>query len=264
MGEEAIQDPVEETGEATEEIKETPETGEPGAPAPEEAPKPETAETTGKETEQDELRKAQARAAWAERELKRQQRAAASQPQPPERAKDLGPEPKVEDFTDYNDYVKATQAWTYKTERAKERQEEAKQEIQRKSAERRGKIDSIVATETAKDPQFTKKAFLPAGPLEDLLIDSPELVNIALYFGGHIDEAVKLHELAGTNPIQAAREIGRLETRLANKTPQPRTTTKAPAPTKPVDGGPAGLQKDPAKMTMAEYKAWRDAGGGKT
>ena len=59
-------------------------------------------------------------------------------------------------------------------------------------------------------------------------------------------------------PIEAARELGRLEARL--QAPRPKTTTTAPPPVSPIKGSaPAG--KAPSSMSVDEYRAWRAAGG---
>lgn len=64
--------------------------------------------------------------------------------------------------------------------------------------------------------------------------------------------------LLNMRPLDVAREIGRLEASLS--TPRPRTATTAPPPVSPVKGSaPAG--KDPARMTGAEFIAWRMNGG---
>lgn len=66
-------------------------------------------------------------------------------------------------------------------------------------------------------------------------------------------------QIAAMHPVEAARAIGRIEARV--QAPKPRTETNAPAPISPVRGS-AGASRDPAKMSVSEYAAWR-AGGGK-
>ena len=58
------------------------------------------------------------------------------------------------------------------------------------------------------------------------------------------------------NPVQRAREIGRIEATLAAPKPQ----SRAPDPISPVKST-VPVSKDPARMTAAEYDAWRQAGG---
>lgn len=59
---------------------------------------------------------------------------------------------------------------------------------------------------------------------------------------------------ARMDPVSQARELGRLEARLAM--PKPKTETSAPDPIKPVKAT-SRAQKDPSKMTMAEYRKYR-------
>jgi hypothetical protein len=70
----------------------------------------------------------------------------------------------------------------------------------------------------------------------------------------------KVAELNRMSPLAAAKEIGRLESRLS--LPKPKTTTSAPPPVAPIRGS-AAPAKDPSKMSPAEYRAWRQKGGGK-
>ena len=57
---------------------------------------------------------------------------------------------------------------------------------------------------------------------------------------------------------EAARAIGRIEASL--QAPKPRTETQAPNPIAPVRGS-VGATRDPAKMSFAEFKAFRESGG---
>ena len=65
-------------------------------------------------------------------------------------------------------------------------------------------------------------------------------------------------QIAGLNAVEAARAIGRIEASLSR--PKPKTETNAPPPISPVRGS-AGASRDPSKMSVAEYAAWRAAGG---
>lgn len=78
--------------------------------------------------------------------------------------------------------------------------------------------------------------------------------QIAYYLGKNKAEAAKI---AALRLASQAAAIGRLEAKLSAPS-APRNPP--PAPPSPVNGVAAGVQKDPAKMTMAEYVAWRNAG----
>jgi hypothetical protein len=239
MGEETVAPPEGE-------IEVPPEAGDEGTPTPEATPpEPETISI-------EEHKKLQGRLAWAERELRRQQRA---QEPPPEKPAEAKGKPKASDYDDYNDYVEALTDW--KVENL--RKEQTKKHETETRQQKFNRHDEMVSKELAKDPEFRNKAFIPVG-LEDVIFDCDNWAQIALYLGEHFDEATNLMNLSQSNPIQAAREIGKLEIKLTN--PPQRTDTKAPSPTKTVGGGESAGKK-PEDMTPSEYKAWRSSGGGK-
>jgi len=66
-------------------------------------------------------------------------------------------------------------------------------------------------------------------------------------------------------PVKAARAIAQLEAKLAaNPAPPPKKTTNAPPPIKPLGtSATAGISKDPDKMTVKEFEAWRLSQGAK-
>jgi hypothetical protein len=79
--------------------------------------------------------------------------------------------------------------------------------------------------------------------------------QVALHLAQNIAEAVRISSLPAT---RQAVEIGRLEAKLSAPAPKPiqPKVTKAPAPPTPV-GSSETAGKDPAKMNMNEYAAWR-------
>jgi hypothetical protein len=94
--------------------------------------------------------------------------------------------------------------------------------------------------------------------MAEAIIESEKGAEVLYHLGSHPDEAKRIAMLS---PLAAARELGRIEARLSM--PAPRTTTKAPPPVKPVGASDAGVRKDPATMSQAEYEAWRAGGGGR-
>jgi hypothetical protein len=79
--------------------------------------------------------------------------------------------------------------------------------------------------------------------------DGPAL---AYFLGKNPHEAARL---ASLSPSAAAIQMGRMAERL--KAPPRRTASSAPPPVGPVTGGGGTTEKDPEKMTMAEYRKWR-------
>jgi hypothetical protein len=224
-------------------------------PSGEEKPPEEKPEKTVSYEDHENL---QARLAYAERQLKRKEREPEPKPEiKPEPVPDAQ-KPTEDAYEDYNDYIEALTSWkTNSILKARDEKNEL-QSVEGRRIDRDRKVDAIVSTEIAKDSDFLKKAFIPIG-MEDLVIDSDQFVEIALYFGKNPDEAMRLLDMPA---LQAAREIGKIEANLQTKTPQ-RTKTVAPTPTKTV-GGNEIVEKKLHDMTTAEHIAYmnkREFGG---
>lgn len=97
---------------------------------------------------------------------------------------------------------------------------------------------------------------VPAAPhvLESIL-DSDSGPQLAYHLAKNPELAEQLNAMT---PVQAAREIGRLEARLAQpktETTPPKRTTSAPAPINPVRGGNGQFTKPTEAMSDAEWYA---------
>lgn len=91
----------------------------------------------------------------------------------------------------------------------------------------------------------------------EAILDSEQGPQLAYHLAKHPDVAQRLNEMT---PVQAAREIGRLEAQLAQpktETPPPKRTTNAPPPINPVRGSNGQFTKSPEQMSDAEWYAWR-------
>lgn len=100
---------------------------------------------------------------------------------------------------------------------------------------------------------------VPAAPhvLESIL-DSDSGPQLAYHLAKNPELAEKLNAMT---PVQAAREIGRLEAQLAQpkaETPPPKRTTNAPAPITPVRGSNGQFTKSAEQMSDAEWYASRN------
>ncbi len=89
----------------------------------------------------------------------------------------------------------------------------------------------------------------------DLIRESEKGPYLAYHLAKNPDQ---LRGLNAMTPVQAARELGRLEARLS--APPPKKQTSAPAPISTVNGG-AAQRPDLAKMSMDEYVAYRKKQG---
>lgn len=77
--------------------------------------------------------------------------------------------------------------------------------------------------------------------------------KLAYHLAEHRDLAAKI---AAMSPIQAAREIGKIEARLS--APPPKPVTKAPPPPPKLDAADHVVDVDPSSMTDAQFKKWRE------
>lgn len=110
-------------------------------------------------------------------------------------------------------------------------------------------LQGLVAKGAAAHPDFQSVAFVPRG-LEDVFVASENGAEIAYHLGKNPAE---LQRITALSPVQAAYEIAKLDAKLS--APKP-AATKAPAPINPV-GGNTPAEKDPDKMTIEEWMAWR-------
>jgi hypothetical protein len=177
--------------------------------------------------------------------------APATQPQP-QQAQTLSGKPKIEDFDDYATYNEALVSWLL----AEERRSFEQRQVQTTRQHRFKEFDQKIAEEVARDPQFGQKAFIPT-PMLDYFVESEDPVSLALYFGQHQQEAARISNLSA---LSAAREIGKIEAKIAAKAagPAQRFQTNAPDPTAPVDGK-TKVPVDTENMTTAQWIAHRDA-----
>jgi hypothetical protein len=176
--------------------------------------------------------------------------------------------PQKEDFEDEDDYIEALTDWKIDSKlknSQKEVEKEVKDERERMVvSETYNGLDNAMESGREKYPDFDELV------LDENLVISPEVTQILLdsdapedvmyYLATNPEDSERISKL-GT--IQAAREIGKIETKLAKvedkekEKPKPaKKQSNAPAPITPVrtDGV---TEKDPNKMSPAEYKAWR-------
>lgn len=90
-------------------------------------------------------------------------------------------------------------------------------------------------------------------PLYAALLSSEKFADVAYYLANNAAEA---HRLASMQPVQAVRELGRLEAKFDQP---PKTVSSAPAPVTTVGGNEQGA-KDPSAMSYEEYRKWRRSG----
>jgi hypothetical protein len=154
----------------------------------------------------------------------------------------IGKPPREEDFK--GDYLAFERAQTVyeldKRQAEREVRGRATQQEQQALARRREAAEAHQERveefrEKAKDFDAVLKGAsdLKASPVvEDLILESDKSAHLVYYLAKNPD---RLNALNGMSERQAAREIGRIESRLS--LPQPKTQTKAPKPVTPPKGG---------------------------
>lgn len=179
-------------------------------------------------------------------------------------------EPKAEDFTDVADLIAAKAVWAARKSTrsdqlaALDEQEstakadyEARVTAERQMTEERWQAARKDATGRYADfDQIALTSPITRPDIAALIKASDAPADLAYYLGMNHGIAAQIDQM---HPIEAARALGQIEARL--QAPKPRTTSTAPEPINPTNGGGSVGAKDPAKMTGAEYIAFVNGGG---
>lgn len=171
-------------------------------------------------------------------------------------------EPKLEDFEyDENRYQAALSAHHQRQLRKEELAEDAEFAKQRmdnasqQATQAKQEAFQLRAAEFAQTaPDFQQVVSSANIPISDevgaQLMDSDQGPQIAYYLAKNPGEAANIAHL--TDPVQAAKEIGRLEARLSQ--PLPKRTTQAPPPVKAVAGNTGAVPDfDPSSASVDDY-----------
>lgn len=180
-------------------------------------------------------------------------------------AKAAQPKPSPDDFEDYGEYVEALTDWKADQREAQRADTNATKAAETAAQHRNAEWSAKVAATTATLPDYAEVAGKSEIQVRDHVVDAimdadrgPELVY---HLAQNPDVAARLNDMS---PARAAIELGKIEATLgepaAPPPPPAKKTTTAPAPITPVKPG-ATNAKDPAKMNMEEYKAYRKAQG---
>lgn len=172
---------------------------------------------------------------------------------------DGGPEPQEDAYVDPTEYAIDKALWRERQashdRQIKQVDAELEQINQQSAAERQSFWQDQMADARTRHQDFDQIAlgghWQPTPAMTEAITSSDMGADVAYFLGANAHEAARIAQLP---PMQQVREIGRIEATLT--APKPKTETAAPAPIKPVKPR-GGAEKDPSKMTMAEYSAWR-------
>lgn len=176
-------------------------------------------------------------------------------------AKAASPKPTPDDFEDYGEYVEALTDWKADQRETARAGTDAERAAERASTVRNeqwsAKIDQTAATLPDYNEVVGKSDIPIANHVADALMDADRGPELAYHLAKNPDVATRLNEMS---PMRAAVELGKIEASLEKAAPPlpppAKKPSNAPAPITPVKSG-STTAKDPAKMDMAEYKAWR-------
>lgn len=174
--------------------------------------------------------------------------------------------PKEEDFDDLTEFAAAKAVWMASDKQRGREIDEITAEQTKLQEQRQREIEAewTQATAAARTRLQNFDQVIGSIPAEHI---TPQVASVIKTADNGPDVAYKL----GSDPALAMRiasmseaeqvfELGRLSASLT--APKPITQSNAPDPIKPV-GGQSRVQKDPSKMSNAEYRLWREKGGGR-
>lgn len=177
--------------------------------------------------------------------------------------------PNPESFDTHAEYVEALTDWKLEQREAKSKEEARKHELMSKQ-------EQLVSSYMEKSKAFAEKVedFQEALESVDDIVASPAVQSLILESENGPELAYELaknrkefERINSLSPLAAAREMGKIEARLAKaataeeKKPEPKKITKAPQPIAPVGskGGKASKSIWDADLTQREYEELRRA-----
>lgn len=186
-----------------------------------------------------------------------------------QRAQPQGPQPpKREDFDSYEDYMDARADYRadQKIQAAREADAKARQGREAQQRQSQGN-EEIAKTWNQKEAEFKKATpdyeesvsqFVDEG-LKDFSKGAREAIvefgpQMLHYLATHEDVAERIADLS---PARQVTELGKLEETFQKPTQK---ASSAPAPARPVSGK-SSAGRDPTKMSMSEYLAYRKTQG---
>jgi hypothetical protein len=174
--------------------------------------------------------------------------------------------PRADDFDNHSDYLEALTDWKVeqreKAREAKHTQDQLKTEHQRMMDSHFDREKSFAAKTPDYNETIAEMADIPVSAAVTEAVVTSENGPALLYeLAKNPDELERINKL---HPIAAARELGKLESRLAQasgeRKPETKKTTSAPKPLDPVGtGGKGSIPKsisDP-NLSQAEYERLR-------
>lgn len=202
---------------------------------------------------------------WKEQALK-----GASGPKSAEKVEtpkaDQAGKPDPDKFETHAEYVEALTDWKIevkdKAKAAEARQSQLKTEQENAMKSHSERVNAFKEKTDNFMEVLENVDDLPVSPaVQELIVTSDHGPELMYELAKNRAEYERINKLS---PLAAARELGKIESRIAAQSPDPKKTeskkiTKAPQPISPVGQKGGASEKSPDEMPYQEYKKWREA-----
>jgi len=162
-------------------------------------------------------------------------------------------EPKMEQFSDIEEYAKAKASYAVKQESQAREQKLQQQTIEgsRKALLSRWTEETIKGEDKYDDFTEVVGDLKPTAPWSIGIMKSENPADVAYYLGKHLKEAQKIIAL---DPVSQIFEVAKISLKLSQTPVAPKTPSKAPAPISPVGAAATSKEASVAEpMSMEQY-----------
>ena len=170
----------------------------------------------------------------------------------------IGPEPKQEEFEDYQKYLDAKISFEVTKAKTTWDRDQARRRADEMHQQKMASLQAKIGEGFQKYQDFEETALAPEVPITpmimDILSDSERPAEIAYYLGKHRSEAIQISRM---HPLAAVRAITKIEMGLTGAGNNPAMNppiTAAPPPIKPV-GSTHTVEPDLEKLSQKEFEA---------
>ena len=184
---------------------------------------------------------------------------------PPDIAQWLGQPPNPADFTagEFDPaYTRAAVRYDMREDQAKQAAQQRAVQQRQSQAEFGRKIATVMESALSAAPDVESVLSDPSFPMPQHVVaevvDCESPGQVLAYLGRNPAEAARLAQM--NRPSAVARELAKIEARLAAAPPAPVPMSSAPPPPRTMRGGSPSATRDPSRMSMDEYAAWRNGG----
>jgi hypothetical protein len=173
--------------------------------------------------------------------------------------------PNEEEFDDLTEYAAAKAVWSM-SQKATEREasvirEEREQLDQHRGREIEANWMDAQAEARTRLQNFDQVISNPSTVITEQMAEMIKLSDAGPDIAYHLGSNPALSmQIASLSEREQAYELGRLTASVT--APRPIIQSNAPNPINPV-GAPAKAQRDPSKMSIDDYRKWREDGGGR-